>query len=382
MYSYPQLSEEHSLVRKTAREFAERRVAPAARRIDEGEYPRDLLREMGDLGLLAPHIPQEYGGAGLDFRSMVVAVEEIAKASPALATVMEVQGSMIAYNLYHYATEAVREKWLEDAAKGRRIIAFALSEPCCGSDAAAIQTRAERRGGEWAISGVKLWITSGLYADAYLVAARTGPPELRHRSISLFLVERSQCVEVSPVRVMGVHGTGTAEVKLNDCRVGEEALVGRLNEGFQVVLDDLNNGRTCVGAIGLGIAQAAFEEAYAYTKRRTAFGRPLADLQIVQHYLANVHAQTEAVRHVVYTAALYRDLKDPAFPMYAQLAKVLASRLAVDAARTAMQVMGGFGYSTDSKVEMLYRDAKATEIYEGANEVILNTVYKFLEKFL
>ncbi|MCI4464389.1 MAG: acyl-CoA dehydrogenase family protein, partial [Thermoproteus sp.] len=140
MYSYPQLSEEHSLVRKTAREFAERRVAPAARRIDEGEYPRDLLREMGDLGLLAPHIPQEYGGAGLDFRSMVVAVEEIAKASPALATVMEVQGSMIAYNLYHYATEAVREKWLEDAAKGRRIIAFALSEPCCGSDAAAIQT--------------------------------------------------------------------------------------------------------------------------------------------------------------------------------------------------------------------------------------------------
>ncbi|MEZ0248092.1 MAG: acyl-CoA dehydrogenase family protein, partial [Thermoproteus sp.] len=357
MFSYPQLSEEHGLVRKAAREFVERRVAPAARWIDEGNYPRDLLREMGELGLLAPHIPQEYGGAGLDFRSLVVAVEEVAKASPALATIAEVQGSMIAYNLYHYATEAVRERWLEDVAKGRKIVAFALSEPCCGSDAAAIQTRAERTGGEWAISGTKLWITSGLYADAYLVAARTGPPESRHKSISLFLVERGKCVEVSPVRVMGVHGTGTAEVKLDGCKVGEEALVGRLNEGFQVVLDDLNNGRTCVGAIGLGIAEAAFAEAYAYTKKRTAFGRPLAEFQIVQHYLANIYAQMEAVRQVVYTAALFRDVKDPGFPMYAQLAKVLASRLAVEATRTAMQVMGGFGYSTDSKVEMLYRDA-------------------------
>ncbi|CCC81756.1 acyl-CoA dehydrogenase family protein [Thermoproteus tenax] len=382
MSKYPQLGEEHELVRKTAREFAERRVVPAARAIDEGNYPRDLLREMGDLGLLAPHIPQEFGGAGLDFRSMVIVVEEIAKASPALATVAEVQGSMISYNLYRYAQPNVREKWLEDVAKGRKIVAFALSEPCCGSDAAAIQTRAERRGGEWVINGVKLWITSGLYADAYLVAARTGPPELRHKSISLFLVERSRCIETSPIKVMGVHGTGTAEVKFNDCVVGEEALVGKLNEGFQVVLDDLNNGRTCVGAIGLGIAEAAFAEAYAYSKKRTAFGRPLAEFQVLQHYLANAYVQTEAVRNVVYLAAFYRDADDPSFPMYAQLAKVLGSRLAVETTRVAMQIMGGFGYSTESRVEMLYRDAKATEIYEGANEVILNTIYKFLEKAL
>ena len=377
------LTEEHQLARKSAREFAEKYVEPVARRMDrENYYPREVIREAGKLGLLTPTVPAEYGGGGGDLRTAVVVLEELGRVSGGFSLLVEAYGILFADAVNTFASKSQKDRVLPQVAAGERIGAFALSEPCCGSDAAAIQTRAERRGGEWAISGVKLWITSGLYADAYLVAARTGPPELRHRSISLFLVERSQCVEVSPVRVMGVHGTGTAEVRLNDCRVGEEALVGRLNEGFQVVLDDLNNGRTCVGAIGLGIAQAAFEEAYAYTKRRTAFGRPLADLQIVQHYLANVHAQTEAVRHVVYTAALYRDLKDPAFPMYAQLAKVLASRLAVDAARTAMQVMGGFGYSTDSKVEMLYRDAKATEIYEGANEVILNTVYKFLEKFL
>ncbi|MFB6490138.1 MAG: acyl-CoA dehydrogenase family protein [Thermoproteus sp. AZ2] len=379
---YPQLGEEHELVRKAAAEFVERYVEPAARRIDSGEYPRDLLREMGKLGLLAPHIPQEYGGAGLDFRSLVVVVEEIARASPALATIAEVQASMIAYDLLHFAHQSVKERWLPQVARGEKIVAFALSEPCCGSDAAAIETRAERLGGVWRISGTKLWITSGLYADAYLVAARTGPREERHKSITLFLVERGPCVEARPVVVMGMHGTGTAEVKLEGCEVGDEAVVGGVNGGFSVVLEDLNNGRTNVGAIGLGIARAALAEAWGYARRRTAFGRAIAEFQVVQHYIAELFARIEAVRNVVYTAAYLRDRGDASFPIYAQIAKLMGSRLAADAARTAVQIMGGFGYSTDSKSEMLYRDAKATEIYEGANEVVLNSLYRLAEKSL
>ncbi len=265
--------------------------------------------------------------------------------------------------------------------EGEKIIAFALSEPCCGSDAFSLETRAERVGGSWVINGTKLWITSGMYADAFLVAARTGPLEEKHKTVTLFLVERGRCVETNPVAVMGVRGTGTAEVKLHDCEVGDEAMVGGLNGGFKVVLDDLNNGRTCVGAIGLGIAQGAMKEAENYAKRRTAFGTAIINFQILQHYVASIKAQIEAVRGVVYTAAYYRDKNVELFPLYAQIAKYLGSRLAVDATRTAMQIMGGFGYSTDSKVEMLYRDAKATEIYEGANEVVLNSLFKLAEKY-
>jgi alkylation response protein AidB-like acyl-CoA dehydrogenase len=236
-------------------------------------------------------------------------------------------------------------------------------------------------GGSWVINGTKLWITSGVYVDAFLVAARTGPPEEKHKTVTLFLVERKKCVETTPVTVMGVRGTGTAEVKFYDCEVGEEAVVGGVNGGFKVVIDDLNNGRTCVGAIGLGIAQGAIKEAEIYAKRRVAFGTAIVNFQVIQHYIASVKAHIEAVRGVVYTVAYYRGKGSDLFPLYAQIAKYLGSRLAVDATRTAMQIMGGFGYSTDSKAEMLYRDAKATEIYEGANEVVLNTLFKLAEKY-
>jgi len=260
------------------------------------------------------------------------------------------------------------------------IIAFALSEPCCGSDAFSLETKAERVGGSWVINGTKLWITSGMYADAFLVAARTGSPREKHKTVTLFLEERGKCVETNLVTVMGVRWTGTAEVKLHGCEVGDEAIVGGLNGGFKVVLDDLNNGRTCVDAIDLGIAQGAIKEAEVYARRRTAFGTAIISFQVLQHYVASIKAQIEAVRGVVYTAAYYRDKNVEFLPLYAQIARHLGSRLAVDATRIAMQIIGGFGYSTDSKVEMLYRNAKATEIYEGANEVVLNALFKLAEK--
>ncbi|WP_405048191.1 acyl-CoA dehydrogenase family protein [Pyrobaculum sp.] len=376
------LSEEHKLTVKVIREFVDQHVRPKARSIDKGEYPRQLLKLLGELNILVPTLSPDVGGAGADTLTQVLVVEELAKASPGLATIMEIQSFMLAENLYHNGNKVHREEVVPKLASGDAVGAFALSEPCCGSDAAAIQTMAERRGGEWVINGTKMWITSGLYADYYLVFARSGPAEARHRAITAFLLHRNSCIEATPIEVMGVRGTGTAEVRLNDCRAGDDDVVGEVNGGWKMAMWGINMGRLNVGAIGLGIAEEALREAYIYAQRRIAFGKAISEFQIIQHYLAEMYARTEALRSVVYTAAKMRDAGDPDFPLYAQVAKLLGSRTAVDVVRLAVQIQGGYGYSTDSPLEMLYRDAKVTEIYEGTNEIILNTIYKFMrEKF-
>jgi len=376
------LDEEHRLILKTVREFTELHIRPRAREIDRGVYPREILRKLGELGLLAPTIPPEFNGGGSDTLTQVLVVEELARASPGVATIMEIQSSMIAENIYAMGNPRQREELLPKFASGELICAFALSEPCCGSDAGAIETSAVRVGGEWRISGVKMWITSGLYADYYLVFARTGPREARHRAITAFLVKRGSCVEATPIEVMGVRGTGTAEVKFNECPASDDDVVGKVNEGWAVAMNGINMGRLNIGALGLGIAEEAFQQAFDYAHKREAFGKPIAEFQVIQHYLAEMYIRVESLRTLVYTAAKMRDRNDPQFPLYAQAAKVLGSRTAVESTRLAVQILGGFGYSTDSHVEMLYRDAKVTEIYEGTNEIILNTIYKFLKRGL
>ncbi len=374
------MSAEIQLIRKTVREFIDSAVLPQIKKMEAGEYPRDLLKKLGELGLLAPIVPAEYGGGSADTLTQVVIIEELARASPALATIAEIQGSMIAHNIYELGNKRQKEEILPKIAAGDYVAAFALSEPCCGSDAAAIETRAEKVGGEWILNGTKMWITSGLYADYYLVFARTGPREARHRAITSFLIPRSSCIEATPIEVMGLHGSGTAEVKFNNCRAGDDDVVGEVNGGWRVAMNGINLGRLNVGALGLGIAEESFIQAFKYAKKRTAFGRPISEFQIIQHYLAEMYIRAEAVRSVVYTAAKMRDGGDPQFVLYAQVAKVLGSRAAVENSRLAVQIMGGFGYSKDAHVEMLYRDAKVTEIYEGTNEIILNTLFKFLDR--
>ncbi len=371
---------EIELIRKTVREFVNSMVIPQVKKIEAGEYPRSILKKLGELGFLAPTVPAEYGGGSADALTQVVIIEELARASPALATIVEIQGSMIAHNIYELGSKRQKEEILPKVAAGEEIGAFALSEPCCGSDAGAIQTRAEKIGGEWIINGTKMWITSGLYADYYLVFARTGPQEARHRAITSFLIPRSTCIEATPIEVMGLHGSGTAEVRFNDCRAGDDDIVGEVNGGWKVAMNGINLGRLNVGALGLGIAEEAFVQAFTYAKKRIAFGRPIAEFQIIQHYLAEMYIKAEAARSVVYTAAKMRDEANPQFVLYAQIAKVLGSRAAVENTRMAVQIMGGFGYSKDAHVEMLYRDAKVTEIYEGTNEIILNTLFKFLNR--
>ncbi len=362
-------SEGLELLRSSVREFAEKVVKPVARRIDqENAVPPDIIRQVAEMGYFALRVPQEYGGPGLSTLESVIVVEELARASGAVAIMATVSGTMVAYPLVHYASPEIKERYLTKLAKGA-IGAFALSEPCCGTDAAAITTRAVKEGDEYVISGRKTWITNSPYADFFLVAARTGRPEDRHRGVSLFVVDKSSCVEVSKLDMMGYRGSGTSEVLFRDCRVPESNMVGQLNGGFKIVMDALNEGRVVTAATALGLAEAAFEDALAYSRQRESMGVPIAEHQMVQYMLAEMKVRVEAMKLLIYEAAKRVDAGDPDYPMWSSMAKLAAAQWGVDVARMAVQVEGGFGYSRESLVERIYRDIKMVEIGDGTNEV-------------
>lgn len=374
------LSEEHKLIKKAAREFAEKFVEPIAKRMDrDNYYPRDVIREAAKLGILTPTVPQTYGGGDGDLRSAVVILEEVGRVSGGFSLLMEACGTLFSHPLLTFGTEQQKEEVLARVASGEVIGAFALSEPCCGSDAAAIETKAERVGGEWQISGTKTWITSGLYADYYLVFARTGAGEERHRTISAFLVKRGSCMETSPIEVMGMRGTGTAEVKLNQCPALD--VVGEINGGWKVLVDALNVGRAAISGVALGIASGAFEEALSWARQRRLFGQRLIDFQNTQFELAEMYTAVETIRTLAYYAAYLFDLGlHDEFTIIAHVAKLQSARLTVDISRKAVQMLGGYGYSKESKAEMFYRDAKLLEIGEGTNEVMKHILYRLLSK--
>jgi Acyl-CoA dehydrogenases len=362
-------SEGLELLRSSVREFAEKVIKPVARRIDqENAVPPDIIRQVAEMGYFALRVPQEYGGPGLSTLESVIVVEELARASGAVAIMATVSGTMVAYPLVHYASPEIKERYLTKLAKGA-IGAFALSEPCCGTDAAAITTRAVKEGDEYVISGRKTWITNSPYADFFLVAARTGRPEDRHRGVSLFVVDKSSCIEVSKLDMMGYRGSGTSEVLFRDCRVPESNMVGQLNGGFKIVMDALNEGRVVTAATALGLAEAAFEDALAYSRQRESMGVPIAEHQMVQYMLAEMKVRVEAMRLLIYEAARKVDAGDPDYPMWSSMAKLAAAQWGVDVARMAVQVEGGFGYSRESLVERVYRDVKMVEIGDGTNEV-------------
>ncbi|MCG2891740.1 MAG: acyl-CoA dehydrogenase family protein, partial [Acidilobus sp.] len=362
-------SEGLELLRSSVREFAEKVIKPVARRIDqENAVPPDIIRQVAEMGYFALRVPQEYGGPGLSTLESVIVVEELARASGAVAIMATVSGTMVAYPLVHYASPEIKERYLTKLAKGA-IGAFALSEPCCGTDAAAITTRAVKEGDEYVISGRKTWITNSPYADFFLVAARTGRPEDRHRGVSLFVVDKTSCIEVSKLDMMGYRGSGTSEVLFRDCRVPESNMVGQLNGGFKIVMDALNEGRVVTAATALGLAEAAFEDALAYSRQRESMGVPIAEHQMVQYMLAEMKVRVEAMRLLIYEAARKVDAGDPDYPMWSSMAKLAAAQWGVDVARMAVQVEGGFGYSRESLVERVYRDIKMVEIGDGTNEV-------------
>ncbi|MCG2880388.1 MAG: acyl-CoA dehydrogenase family protein [Vulcanisaeta sp.] len=379
----PFLTDEHQLVRNSVREFAQRYVVPITRKMDlEDYYPRDVISELGKQGFLTPSVPPEYGGPGLDFRGSLVVVEELSRYNPTLGFIAEIVNDNIAYALLRYGTNRQKEEILPKIASGEWVASYALSEPCCGSDAAAIETRAERRGGEWVINGRKIWITQGAYADIYLVFARTGPKEARHKAITAFLVRRSNCVEVSKLEMMGMRGAGEAEVKFNDCVVGDDDVLGKVNEGFKIAMVTLDLARIGISGVALGLSQGVFDEVLEWARTRVAFGKPLIEFEWIQFQLADMKAKLEIGRTITYKAAWLYDNKDPSFVLYSSIAKLYTAQMAVEIARDGVQILGGFGYSKESFSERAYRDAKVLEIAEGTNEVQRMVIYKILTKGL
>lgn len=371
-------TEEIRLLRNSVREFGEKYLAPVAKKIDEeNRVPDDVIKAVADMGYFALRVPEEYGGPGLSTLESAIVVEELARYSSAVSIMATVSGTMVAYPLVHYGSQELQEKYLTRLAQGE-IGAFALTEPCCGTDAAAITTTAKLEGHEWVINGRKVFITNSPYASFFLVAARTGKVEDRHKGISLFVVDKSDCMEISKLEMMGYRGSGTSEVVFENCRVPKENIVGEVNKGFKIVMDALNEGRIITASTGLGIMQAAFDEALQYSKQRESMGKPLIEHQMIQSMIAQMKLLLEAARQLIYTAAVKVDNNEPDYPMWSSMAKLAAASWGVDLVRMAMQVMGGIGYSKESPLERYYRDIKMIEIGDGSNEVQKMVIVKAL----
>ncbi len=368
------LTEEQEMVRRMARDFAQREVAPIAAELDEkGEVPFENIRKMGQLGLLGLTAPEEYGGGGADTISYVLAVEEIAKACASTAVVMAVQNSLVNYALARFGTEEQKRKFLVPLAQGEKIGAYALTEPEAGSDAAAIKTRAVRDGDEYIINGTKHFITNGGFADIVILYA-TVDPSKGYKGITAFIVEKGTpgFSAGKEENKMGIRATSTCELIFRDCRVPVANRLGEEGQGFKIALSALDAGRIGIGAQAVGIAQAAYEAALEYAKTRVQFGQPIAQLQAIQWMLADMATRIEAARLLVYKAALAKDEAERTGARYskeAAMAKLFASETASWATDLAIQIHGGYGYMKEYPVERYYRDARITRIYEGTNEI-------------
>ncbi len=365
------LKAEHEELRTWARDFAAREIAPLAERIDRNdEYPRELIRKMGEYGLLGINIPMEYGGLGLDLLSSVVVGEEIAKVSLSVGLLIGVQNGLVGYPLAQFGTKEQKETYLPRLVKGEIIGCYGLTEPGVGSDAANIQTRAEKVGDSYRINGSKMWISQGFYADFVVLFARTGTVEDKAAGMSAFVVEKgTKGFDVGgKLEVMGVRGTGTAELVFNDCVVPSTSLLGSPGDGFLIAMAVLNQGRVAAAAGAVGVAEAALEACISYSKKRVLFDRPLSRLEAIRFLIAEMATRTEAAKLLTYRAACVRD-KGEDFIREASMAKLFATETAVWASERAIQIHGGIGLSKQLPIERYLRDAKVMDIVEGTSEV-------------
>lgn len=363
-------TEEQLMIKQTAKEFAETEIAPSAVERDiKGEFPYEIIKKLGVLGFMGMMVSPEWGGAGLDTISYVLAMEEISKVDASVGVIMSVNNSLVCWGLEEYGTNEQKEKYLKPLAQGKMLGAFALSEPEAGSDATNQHTIAEKDGDYWIINGTKNWITNGTTADVYLVMAQTNR-ELRHKGISAFIVEKDfpGFERGKKEDKLGIRSSDTCSLMFTNCRVPKENLIWEEGKGFNFAMNTLNGGRIGIAAQALGIAQASLEAAIKYSKERKAFGKPIAELQAIQFKLADMATKVEAARLLTLQAASLKDQhKD--FAMHAAMAKLLASRTAMECADEAIQIHGGYGYVREYLVERYLRDAKITEIYEGTSEI-------------
>jgi alkylation response protein AidB-like acyl-CoA dehydrogenase len=366
-----ELTETHEMIRDTARDFAQNEVAPTAIERDiKGEFPRDAVKKMGELGFMGMMVAPEWGGAGLDAISYVIAMEEISKVDASVGVIMSVNNSLVCWALETYGTDEQKEKYLRPLATGEKLGAYCLSEPEAGSDATQQRTEAVRNDdGTWTLNGTKNWITNGTTADIYLVYAQTDKSK-GYKGVSCFIVEKDMAGFTHGVKEdkLGIRSSDTCSLQFQDVRVPADGMLGPEGRGFNLAMETLNGGRIGIASQALGIAQGAFEAAVAYAKERKAFGKPIADLQAIQFKLADMATKISAARQLIFQAASLKDRHEN-YIKEAAMAKLFASKTAVEVALEAIQVHGGYGYVREYKVERYLRDAKITEIYEGTSEI-------------
>jgi alkylation response protein AidB-like acyl-CoA dehydrogenase len=364
------LSEEQKLIQQTVREFAQSEVAKDAAERDRLEaFPDNHVKKMAELGLMGMVVSADYGGGGLDTISYVIVIEELSKADASVGVICSVNNSLVCYGLEHYGTEALKQKYLVPLATGEKLGAFCLSEPESGSDAAGMKTTATRDGDYYVLNGSKNWISNGLYADYYIMYAKT-TPDKGYKGISAFVVEKAwPGVQLGrKERKLGIRSSDTISLTLEDCRIPADNMIGSEGEGFKIALHTLNGGRIGIAAQALGIAQASLDHALFYAQERIQFGRKISDFQAIQFMLADMQTRIDAARLLTYQAAWQKD-QNQSYAAEAAKAKLYASETAVDVSQKAVQIYGGYGYLKDYPVERFMRDAKITEIYEGTSEI-------------
>jgi butyryl-CoA dehydrogenase len=364
------LSKEQEMIRQMAREFADKEVCPLAQDIDKThKYPIDLAMKMGKLGLMGMMVEPAFGGAGTDTVSYTIAIEEISRASAAVAIIMSVNNSLVCYPLQKNANEAQKKKYLPDLASGKKIGAFALTEPSAGTDAGAQATIAVKKDNEYILNGTKIFITNATNADTFILFALTDKTK-GAKGISAFIIEKGfPGFSIGTVEeLMGIRGSGQAELVMDNCHVPSENLLGAEGAGFGMAMGTLDSGRIGVAAQAVGIAQAALDESCKYSMEREQFGKPIGKFQAIQWMVADMATEIEAARLLVRKAAQAKDTQKK-FSAEAAMAKLYASEMVMRATTKAVQIHGGYGYTKDYLVERLIRDAKITEIYEGTSEV-------------
>ena len=365
-----EFSETQLMIKDMARKFAEEELAPTAMERDEREeFPHEQVKKMGELGLMGMMVEEQWGGAGLDTVSYVLAMEEISKVDASAGVIMSVNNSLVCWGIDVHGTEDHKERYLRDVASGRKLGAFALSEPEAGSDSTNQHTSARRDGNSYILNGTKNFITNGSNADLVLVMAATDRTK-GAKGVSAFIVEKNfpGFLVAKKERKLGIRSSDTVSIAFQDCKVPAANLIGQEGAGMKFALSTLDGGRIGIAAQALGIAQGSLEASIKFSKERKAFGKPIGELQAIQFKLADMATNVEAARMLTLNAAVSKD-RGEKFGHASAMAKLFASRIAVQAALEAIQIHGGYGYMREYNVERFLRDAKITEIYEGTSEI-------------
>lgn len=364
------LSEEQKMLKEMVSKFAKEKIAPIASENERNHrFPSEIICEAGELGLMGIAYPTEYGGAGMDFVSYFLAIEEISRWCASTGVIISAHSSLVCDPIYRFGTEEQKRKYLPDLLSGKKIGSFSLTEAQAGSDAGNTKTTAIKDGNKWILNGSKLFATNGAEADIFVLIASTDPGK-KTKGVSAFIVERSmRGYGIGKIeRKLGIRSSSTAEIILENVEVPEENLLGELNQGFKIAMVTLDGGRLGIAAQALGIARACLEDSIKYSKERVQFNQPIANFQALQWMMADMWMEYNAAWLLTWRASVLKDKRLP-YSVEAAMAKLKASEVAMDAARKAIQIHGGYGYTEDFNVERYYRDAKITEIYEGTSEI-------------